>query len=66
MKIRLNSKEVEIPEHSTISTLKDLLGNNTAASAFAVNGKIVKGSHHSTFIIKEGDQILMIGAAYGG
>lgn len=66
MKIKLNSKSLEIPENSTISTLKEQLGNNTGTSAFAVNGKIVRGSEHSTFIINEGDDILMIGAAYGG
>ena len=66
MKIILNSEVTEIPENTSVSDLAHSLGAVNGMTAFAVNGNLVKRSDHSSFIINEGDEVIMIGAAYGG
>lgn len=66
MKILLNSKEMEIPQSSTVSGLKEILGADKGGVAVAVNGKIVVAADHQTYILNEGDNVILIGAAYGG
>lgn len=66
MKILFNSEEINIPENSTISMLKELKNAPKTGVAVAVNGKIVVGKNHDTFILKENDDVILISAAYGG
>ncbi|MDE7414356.1 MAG: sulfur carrier protein ThiS [Muribaculaceae bacterium] len=66
MKITLNSTETVIPDHSTVDNLKNHIGISGMSCAVAVNGKIVAASSHENHILKDGDDIIIIGAAYGG
>jgi len=66
MKIIFNSKEIDVQPEITISTLKETLNVPKAGVAVAVNGKIVVNSQYETFVLKEGDDVIIIGAAYGG
>lgn len=66
MKIIFNSKEIEIRDGITVEELKYQLNIRTKGIAVAVNGKIVVASRHSEFKLNEGDDVILIGAAYGG
>lgn len=66
MKIKLNSEEKEVPEHITIAGLIELISGQKGMTAFAVNGRMVKRADYASHIINEGDEVLMISAAYGG
>ena len=66
MKVTVNARATEIPEQTTISGLKDILRQPHGGVAVAVNGKIVTASDHDSFILHNGDDIVLIGAAYGG
>lgn len=66
MKITLNSKEMEVPDQITVDALKQLLQLPQSGVAVAVNGKIVLTGDHATFALGENDDVILIGAAYGG
>ncbi len=66
MKIRLNNKETEVTEGITVEALKTELGLPDKGVAVAVNDKIVLAGNQPSHIINEGDDIIIIGAAYGG
>ncbi|MBD5265030.1 MAG: sulfur carrier protein ThiS [Bacteroides sp.] len=66
MKIKLNSEEKEVPENTTIAGLIELISAPKGMTAFAVNGRMVKRADYASHIINEGDEVLMISAAYGG
>lgn len=66
MKIKLNSEEKEVPENITIAGLIELISGQKGMTAFAVNGRMVKRADYTSHIINEGDEVLMISAAYGG
>ena len=66
MKIKLNSEEKEVPENITIAGLLELRSGQKGMTAFAVNGRLVKRADSASHIINEGDEVLMISAAYGG
>lgn len=66
MKIKLNSEEKEVPENITIAGLIELISGRKGMTAFAVNGRMVKRADYTSHIINEGDEVLMISAAYGG
>ncbi|MBD5280589.1 MAG: sulfur carrier protein ThiS [Bacteroides sp.] len=66
MKIKLNSEEKEVPENITIAGLIELISGQKGMTAFAVNGRMVKRADYASHIINEGDEVLMISAAYGG
>ena len=66
MKIIFNSKEMELAEATTVGRLKQQAGLSGRAAAIAVNGKIVPAPQHDIFTLSEGDEVIAIGAAYGG
>ena len=66
MKVFFNSEEINIPENSTVTMLKELKNAPKSGVAVAVNGKIVVGKDHDTFLLKENDDVILISAAYGG
>lgn len=66
MKILFNSEEINIPENSTVSMLKEFKNVPETGVAVAVNGKIVVGKDHNKFILNENDDVILISAAYGG
>ena len=66
MNIQLNSKVTEVPDGISVKALKELLNLPEGGVAVAVNGKIVLAPDHATRILAEGDDVIIIGAAYGG
>lgn len=66
MNIKLNSKVTEVPDGISVSALKELLKLPRGGVAVAVNGKIVLASDHAVRMLAEGDDVIIIGAAYGG
>lgn len=66
MKLKVNNKDVEVEEGCTVGQLVDLTTGTTAGVAIAVNSKIVKRPEWSNYELKEGDNVLLIQAAYGG
>ena len=66
MRITFNSEETEETEGLTIKELKEKRGLPATGVAIAVNGKIVTTSGHESFILHDGDDVIAIGAAYGG
>lgn len=66
MNIILNNKEMQLPMAISVEEL--LLQENIPATgtAVAINGKVVRRDHWATHILNEGDNIILITAAYGG
>lgn len=66
MKIFLNNKEMQLPLPVTLEEL--LLQENipSAGTAVAINGKVVRRNDWTTRILNDGDNIILITAAYGG
>lgn len=63
MEIKLNN-EIRIVDAGT--TVADIVGAASVGVAVAVNGKIVKKSEWSNTPLKDGDDVVVIRAAYGG
>ena len=57
---------MELAEATTVGRLKQQAGLSGRAAAIAVNGKIVPAPQHDIFTLSEGDEVIAIGAAYGG
>lgn len=66
MKVKLNDREVEIAEGSTLAQLLDSKKMSTVKVATAVNDNVVPASQRATHILDDGDSILVIKAFYGG
>lgn len=66
MKIKFNSVETEVPENTTVSALRKMKDIPVSGVAVAVNGKIVRASGQESYILGDGDDVIVIGAAYGG
>lgn len=66
MKITLNNNELMLPH--TISVEDFLLERNitSAGTAVAINGVVVRRADWGLRLINEGDNIILITAAYGG
>lgn len=67
MTIIINGKETLLPAH--IKTLKDLTELNSipeGGTAIALNSNLVKAPEWSSTILAEGDNLMIISAAYGG
>lgn len=63
MEITVNNKSLCVDETTAVSTVVD---SDTKGVAVAVNGKIVKKNDWDTTPLKEGDDVVVIRAAYGG
>lgn len=66
MRIIFNSVEKKYAEGISVAELRKLENIPSAGVAVAVNGKIVRGADQESFILSEGDDVVIIGAAYGG
>lgn len=67
MTIFINQQAQEITDNTTLSAIVfTQLGEKQAGIAVAVNQKVVPKVEHLDFILKEGDQILIIKATQGG
>ena len=64
MKINVNKQPRDIAEGSTIADLlKDIPEEGTAT---ALNGRFISREARQTAILREGDEVVVISAAYGG
>lgn len=64
--ITVNNNPLAIPDDATVSKLMEILGETTAGTALAINGKVVRKAHWESHRLAEGDNVLLIKAAYGG
>ena len=67
MIIKVNGKERETEAFSSVAALLSAEGMITVGGmAVAVNGKVVRRPDWETRILNEGDDVIIINAAYGG
>lgn len=68
MKIKVNSKELEVPEGLTVEGLIRLRDEepSTCALAVAIDQKVVRRPDWAKTVIPEGANITLIKAVYGG
>lgn len=66
MRIKVNSKEMEVADNITVSDLKKIVDMPSGSVAVAVNGRLVIASRHAEHGLNDGDDVIVIGAAYGG
>lgn len=67
MKISINNEWQEIAQDATLqSIVYARLGDKQKGTAVAVNNKIISRTEQATFLLQEGDTILIIKATQGG
>lgn len=66
MNIKLNGADIEVPEGCTVTQLLEQQQETVQGIAVAVNGGIVRKDQRDKLILKEGDNVLIVKAAYGG
>ncbi len=66
MEIIVNGEKRQSLNGLTVAQLMDELQTPLQGTAVAVNGKVAKRADWEGFILKDGDEILVISAAYGG
>ncbi len=67
MKITFNNSPLELPLHdATLGWLIGWKGIAAGGMAVAVNNKLVVRSKWDTFALHEGDNVVVISAAFGG
>lgn len=66
MEITINGQKRQTADGQTIEQLMIEMQTPEQGTAVAVNGKVVKRADWSAAALKEGDEILVISAAYGG
>ena len=66
MEVRLNNKSLMLPHTMSVAELMDMQNIPSAGTAVAVNGKIVRREDHDSRLLNEGDDSIVISAAYGG
>lgn len=66
MRITLNSNPIELQEPCSLAQLKETQGLPQSNIAIALNERVIPASRHSETFLKEGDEVVAIGAAYGG
>ena len=64
MDITLNSQPLSVAEASTVASLLD--DHNTQGTAIAINGSLVRRNEWESTLLQQGDQVIIITAAYGG
>lgn len=64
MKIIVNNQPRDIEEGSSIADMLD--GLSSEGTATALNGIFVKRDARQTTLLQEGDEVVIISAAYGG
>lgn len=66
MKIIVNGENRQLPDGQTLAQLMDEMQTPAQGTAVAVNGKVAKRADWADLTLKDGDDILVISAAYGG
>lgn len=66
MNVTINGQAVEKPENTCITDIAREYGIENGGGAVAVNKSVIRRSAWSETVLKEGDQITVIKAAYGG
>lgn len=66
MQILLNKRSVEVPEGMSLQALAISQGLDTKYVAIAVNMHVIKRDQWEQMILKEGDDITIIGISKGG
>lgn len=66
MKIKINDKEVILPENCNVKQALEENAIPQGGTAVAINGKVVSKAAYETTILAEGDSLLIIKAFYGG
>ena len=67
MKIELNNEHISLPDNNmNVSDLIAWRGIQNAGVAVAINNKIISRKLWSDTLLHEGDQVVLIAAAYGG
>lgn len=66
MTIKINDKEVILPENCNVKQALEENAIPQAGTAVALNGKVVGKAAYETTILADGDSLLIIKAFYGG
>lgn len=66
MEITVNGQKRQSPDGQTVGQLMEEMQTPVQGTAVAVNGKVAKRADWSGLTLKDGDEILVISAAYGG
>lgn len=67
MTITINGELITLKEETmTVEQLLRLRKVPQSGTAVAVNGKICRAENHPTSMLKDGDDVMIISAAYGG
>lgn len=67
MRIKINDNDAYIEhDHTTVAELLKARNIPTAGTAVAINAQIVCGNCWETRELQEGDNVMIISAAYGG
>lgn len=66
MKIKVNNKEMELPEDSSLQQVAQTLVLPEHGVAMAVNNRMVPRAEWPTYTVHENDSLVVIKAACGG
>ena len=66
MRIKVNNKEMELPEASSLQQVADTLALPARGVAMAVNNRLVPRAEWTPHIVPENDSLVVIKAACGG
>lgn len=66
MEITVNGQKRQAPDGQTVEQLMIEMQTPEQGTAVAVNGKVAKRADWAASTLKEGDDVLVISAAYGG
>ena len=66
MKVKVNGKERELSEGASVKDLLTSMGLGEDGIAVARNNKLVSKNDWETTAVFEGDEYIIINAAYGG
>ncbi|MCM1138416.1 MAG: sulfur carrier protein ThiS [Duncaniella sp.] len=66
MTVKINSISLTLPDIATLQDALDAKNIPSKGIAIAVNGRVVPSSERSKYLLRDGDNIVIIKAFYGG
>jgi sulfur carrier protein len=66
MQVKVNGVETSINDGSTVADLAEINGVGQTGTAIAVNNALVRRANWQSTPLKDGDDVVIIKAAYGG
>lgn len=66
MNVKLNDKTITIPANSSLEECLNINNISTKGIATALNGTVIPANERLKTILKDGDNIIIIKAFYGG